>query len=60
VTVNGAIISTTEFEDRREAVKNHSFAVEGHQTPIQALQKWRVQKPDLFVKRVYEQAGLDT
>ena len=31
-----------------------------HQTPIQALQKWRAEKPDLFVKRVYEQAGLDT
>ena len=30
-----------------------------HQTPIQALQKWRAEKPDLFVKRVYEQAGLD-
>jgi hypothetical protein len=31
-----------------------------HKTPIQALQKWRAEKPDLFVKRVYEQAGLDT
>ena len=31
-----------------------------HQTPIQALQKWRSEKPDLFVKRVYKQAGLDT
>ena len=31
-----------------------------HQTPIQALQNWRVQKPHLFVKRVYKQAGLDT
>ena len=30
-----------------------------HQTPIQALQKWRTEKPDLFVKRVYKQAGLD-
>ena len=30
-----------------------------HQTPIQALQKWRAEKPDLFVKRVYKQAGLD-
>ncbi|WP_210547297.1 IS481 family transposase [Rhodoferax sp. PAMC 29310] len=30
-----------------------------HQTPIQALQKWRAGKPDLFAKRVYEQAGLD-
>ena len=31
-----------------------------HQAPIQALQKWRVEKPDLFVKRVYNQTGLDT
>ena len=31
-----------------------------HQTPIQALQKWRTEKPDLFVKRVYKQAGLDS
>jgi transposase InsO family protein len=30
-----------------------------HQTPIQALQKWCAEKPDLFVKRVYKQAGLD-
>jgi transposase InsO family protein len=30
-----------------------------HQTPIQALQKWRTEKPDLFVKQVYELAGLD-
>jgi transposase InsO family protein len=31
-----------------------------HQTPIQALQKWCAEKPDLFVKRVYKQTGLDT
>ena len=31
-----------------------------HQTPIQALQKWRAEKPDLFVKRVYKQAGLES
>ena len=30
-----------------------------HQTPIQALQKWRAEKPQLFVKRVYKQTGLD-
>ena len=30
-----------------------------HQTPIQALQKWRADKPELFVKGVYKQAGLD-
>jgi transposase InsO family protein len=31
-----------------------------HQTPVQALQKWQREKPNLFVKRVYKQAGLDT
>jgi transposase InsO family protein len=30
-----------------------------HQTPIQALKKWRDKKPELFVKRVYDQARLD-
>jgi hypothetical protein len=31
-----------------------------HQTPIQALKEWQSEKPELFVKRVYKQAGLDT
>jgi len=30
-----------------------------HQTPIQALKNWQTTKPDLFVKRVYKQSGLD-
>ncbi len=30
-----------------------------HPTPIQALKKWHTEKPELFVKRVYNQAGLD-
>ena len=30
-----------------------------HQTPIQMLKNWQQKKPDLFVKRVYNQAGLD-
>ena len=30
-----------------------------HQAPIQALQGWQKKKPELFVRRVYEQAGLD-
>jgi transposase InsO family protein len=32
----------------------------GSKTPIQALKEWQQQKPELFVKRVYEQTGLDT
>ena len=31
-----------------------------HQTPIQALKTWQLAKPNLFVKRVYKQTGLDT
>jgi transposase InsO family protein len=30
-----------------------------HQSPIQALKRWQTDRPELFVKRVYEQAGLD-
>ena len=30
-----------------------------HQSPIQALKRWQIDKPELFVKRVYKQAGLD-
>ena len=40
---------------------NHSIPQRAlnHKTPIQALKTWREKKPELFVKRVYEQAGLD-
>lgn len=31
-----------------------------HQSPVQALQKWRSEKPELFEKRVIDQPGLDT
>ena len=30
-----------------------------HHSPIQALKDWQRKKPELFVKRVYEQSGLD-
>ena len=30
-----------------------------HQTPIQALKTWQTERPELFVKRVYKQPGLD-
>ncbi|MEM8519276.1 hypothetical protein RCH05_003852, partial [Janthinobacterium sp. CAN_S7] len=29
-------------------------------TPIQALKEWQHKKPGLFVKRVYDQTGLDS
>ena len=31
-----------------------------HISPVQALKNWQVKKPELFKKRVYKQAGLDT
>ena len=31
-----------------------------HQSPIQALKRWQIDNPDLFVKRVYKHAGLDS
>lgn len=31
----------------------------GSKTPIQALKEWQQKKPDLFVKRVYDQTRLD-
>ena len=31
-----------------------------HQPPIQALKIWQQNKPDIFVKKVYDQVGLDT
>jgi hypothetical protein len=31
----------------------------GTKTPIQALKEWQHRKPELFVKRVYDQTGLD-
>ncbi|MDC8757115.1 integrase core domain-containing protein, partial [Janthinobacterium fluminis] len=31
----------------------------GTKTPIQALKEWQDRKPELFVKRVYSQTGLD-
>lgn len=31
----------------------------GSTTPIQALKEWHKRKPELFVKRVYDQTGLD-
>lgn len=43
-------------------VYNHSIPQRAlkHLTPIQALKEWQQKKPELFVKRVYNQAGLDS
>jgi uncharacterized membrane-anchored protein YhcB (DUF1043 family) len=34
-------------------------AIDGN-TPIQELKEWQQKKPDLFVKRVYDRAELDS
>ena len=31
-----------------------------HESPIQALKRWQTDRPELFLKRVYKHAGLDT
>ena len=43
-------------------IYNHSIPQRAlkHLTPIQALKKWQEKKPELFLKRVYNHAGLDT
>ncbi|MBT9160598.1 MAG: hypothetical protein DDT26_01885 [Dehalococcoidia bacterium] len=32
----------------------------GHLSPVDALKSWREKKPELFIKRIYKQAELDT
>ena len=57
--------SATELETTLERylnIYNHHIPQRAlnHLAPIQALKKWQAEKPELFVKRVYKQAGLDT
>jgi len=65
------IVSQTRFGSRAELestlrnylkIYNHNIPQRAlkHRTPIQALKDWQEKMPDLFVKRVYNQAGLDT
>jgi len=32
----------------------------GHVSPVDALKSWQQKEPDLFVKRIFKQAALDT
>jgi transposase InsO family protein len=32
----------------------------GHLSPIDALKNWQQKMPDIFIKKTYNQAGLDT
>lgn len=56
--------SAAELEKTLSAylkVYNHHIPQKAlnHQTPIQALKVWQQNKPDIFVKKVYDQVGLD-
>jgi transposase InsO family protein len=64
------VIRQTRFKFRAEHqatltryVQTHNHRIPqralDHQSPIQALQKWRQDKPELFKKRVIDQLGLD-
>ncbi len=64
------ILATTRFDGRADLettlksylqLYNHHLPQRSlnHQTPIQALKDWQLKHPDLFVRRVYDQAGLD-
>ena len=54
--------------DLKQTLENYQWAYNhqipqralGHVSPIQALKEWQKKRPDLFVKRVYNVAGLDT
>ena len=65
------VVNQTRFASRAELestlrnylkIYNHNIPQRAlnNETPIQAMKKWQVKKPELFVKRVYNQAGLDT
>jgi hypothetical protein len=43
-------------------IYNHHIAQRAlsHLSPVDALKSWRVKKPEIFLKRVYKQAELDT
>ena len=64
------VVNQTRFASRAELestlrnylkIYNHNIPQRAldNETPIQAMKKWQAKKPELFVKRVYNQAGLD-
>ena len=65
------IVNQTRFASKGELestlrnylkIDNHNIPQRAldNATPIQAMQKWQEKTPDVFVKRIYNQAGLDT
>ena len=64
------ILQTTRFDSSKDLkqtllnyreVYNHHIPQRalGHVTPIQALKQWQQKRPEIFVKKVYNHAGLD-
>ena len=64
------VVSQTRFTSAAELeatlnnyVKTYNHMIPqralNHLSPVQALKKWQAEKPGLFVKRVYNQPGLD-
>jgi hypothetical protein len=65
------VVNQTRFASRAELestlrnylkIYNHNIPQRtlDNVKPIQAMKKWQEKKPELFVKRVYNQASLDT
>ncbi len=63
------VVNQTRFASKDELestlriylkIYNHNIPQRAlnNETPIQSMKKWQAKKPELFVKRVYEQAGL--
>jgi transposase InsO family protein/transposase-like protein len=64
------IVNQTRFASRAELestlhnylkIYNHNIPQRAlnNETPVQAMKKWQAEKSELFVKRVYNQVGLD-
>ena len=65
------VLTTHHFQDSEDLADtltryvhlyNHQFpqSALGGKTPLQAMKNWYAKKPDLFVKRPYDHAGLDS
>ena len=65
------VVSQTRFTSAAELeatltnyVKTYNHRIPqralNHLSPVQALKNWQAKKPNLFVKRVYNQPGLDS
>ena len=65
------VVNQTHFASKAELestlrnylkIYNHNIPQRAldNETPMQAMKKWRAKKPELLVKGVYNQAGLDS